>query len=139
MPLRCTICQCVVGPAAFLGRLGVCPFLPMAGDSDNAHGMLMQAFEGFTVFHNIPAAVQVKQDFSLKDWDEGTLDDMGCYTPQSDIYQIGVMLLKSRCLSADGLIFAQKLKSKTIDAFAAAEDPYLQTPIPMCEGGPHLQ
>ncbi|DBA84058.1 TPA: hypothetical protein ACH3X1_006539 [Trebouxia sp. C0004] len=81
---------------------------------------------------------QVKQDFSLQDWDEGTLDDMGCYTPQSDTYQIGVMLLKSRHLSTDGLIFAQKLKSKTIKAVDAAEDPYLQTPIPMPGGGTHI-
>ncbi|KAL3155434.1 hypothetical protein ABBQ38_010991 [Trebouxia sp. C0009 RCD-2024] len=81
---------------------------------------------------------QVKQDFSLKDWDEGTLDDMGCYTPQSDTYQIGVMLLKSRHLSADGLIFAQKLKSKTINAIDAAKDPYLQTRMPMGESGTHI-
>ena len=63
---------------------------------------------------------------------------MGCYTPQSDTYQIGVMLLKSRRLSTNGLIFARKLKSKTINAIDAAEDPYLQTPIPMCEGGTHI-
>ncbi|KAL0020556.1 hypothetical protein WJX77_002344 [Trebouxia sp. C0004] len=81
---------------------------------------------------------QVKQDFSLQDWDEGTLDDMGCYTPQSDTYQIGVMLLKSRHLSANGLVFAQKLKSKTIKAADAAEDPYLQTPIFMPGGGTHI-
>ncbi|DBB14580.1 TPA: hypothetical protein ACH3X3_004848 [Trebouxia sp. C0006] len=73
--------------------------------------------------------LRVELDFSLKDWDEGTLDDMGCYTPQSDIYQVGVMLLKSRRLSAAGMSFAQKLKSKTMDA---AEDPYLQTLAPMC-------
>ena len=60
---------------------------------------------------------------------------MGRYTPQSDTYQIGVMLLKSRHLSADGLKFAQKLKSKTVKAVDAAQDPYLQTPIAMCEGG----
>ena len=82
--------------------------------------------------------MQVKQDFSLKDWDEGTLDNMGRYTPQSDTYQIGVMLLKSRHLSSDGRKFAQKLKSKTIKAVDAEEDPYLQTPIPTCEGGTHI-
>ncbi|DBA67486.1 TPA: hypothetical protein ACH3X2_001766 [Trebouxia sp. C0005] len=81
---------------------------------------------------------QVKQNFSLKDWDEGTLDDMGCYTPQSDTYQFGVMLLKSRHLSADGFRFAQKLKAKTITAVDAAEDPYLKTPNLMCEGGNRL-
>ena len=91
----------------------------------------MQAAEELAVSH-ITLAVQVKQDFSLTDWDEGTLDDIGCYTPQSDIYQVGVMLLKSRRLSAAGLLFAQSLKSKTINAFDAAEDPYLQTPAPMC-------
>ncbi len=91
----------------------------------------MQAAEEFAVSHII-LAVQVMQDFFLKDWDEGTLDDMGCYTPQSDIYQVGVMLLKSPRLSAAGLSFAQKLKSKTINAIDAAEDPYLQTPTPMC-------
>ncbi|KAA6421387.1 MAG: hypothetical protein FRX49_08664 [Trebouxia sp. A1-2] len=80
----------------------------------------------------------VKQNFSLKDWDEGTLDDMGCYTPQSDTYQFGVMLLKSRHLSADGFRFAQKLKAKTITAVDAAEDPYLKTPNLMCEGGDRL-
>ncbi len=58
------------------------------------HGMLMHAAEEFAVSH-ITLAVQVKQGFSLKDWDEGTLDDMGCYTPQSDIPQVGMMLLKS--------------------------------------------
>lgn len=63
---------------------------------------------------------------------------MGCYTPQSDTYQIGVMLLKCRHLSADGIVFAQKLKSKTIRAVDAAEDPYLQTLIPMCEVGAHI-
>ena len=92
--------------------------------------MMMQAAEEFAVSH-ISLAVQVKQDFSLKDWDEGTLDDVGCYTPQSDIYQVGVMLLKWRWLSAAGLFFAQKLKSKTFNAIDAAEDPYLQTPAPM--------
>ena len=91
----------------------------------------MQAAEELAVSHII-LAVQVKQDFSLTDWDEGTLDDMGCYTPQSDIYQVGVMLLKSRRLSAAGLSFAQRLKSKTINAIDAAEDPYLQTLAPMC-------
>ena len=59
----------------------------------------MQAAEEFAVSH-ISLAVQVEQNFSLKDWDEDTLDDMGCYTPQSDIYQVGVMFLKSRWLSA---------------------------------------
>ena len=94
--------------------------------------MLMQAAEECAVSH-ISLAVQVEQDFSLKDWDEDTRDDMGtgCYTPQSDIYQVGVMLLKSRWLSAAGQSFAQKLKSKTINAIDAAEDPYLQTPTPM--------
>ena len=29
----------------------------MAGDDDDAHGMLMQAVEMFTVFHNILAPV----------------------------------------------------------------------------------
>ena len=104
----------------------------MTGDDENTTGILMQAVEEFTVFHNTLAAVQVKQDFSSKDWTEGTLDDMGYFTPQSDTYQIGVMLLKCRQLSADGLAFAQKLNSKTINAADAAEDPYLQTPIPMC-------
>lgn len=96
----------------------------------------MQAVEELTVFHNIVAAVQVKQEFSLKEWDEGTLDDMGCYTPQSDTYQIGVMLLKSQHLSADGLIFAQKLKSKTVKAVDAAEHPTYRHQFP-CLGMVH--
>lgn len=62
--------------------------------------------------------------FSLQDWDDGTLDDMGQYTPESDIYQIGVMLPKSLCLSADSRAFAYKLKSKSISAAEAAEDAY---------------
>lgn len=103
---------------------------------NNTHGMLMQAVEELTVFNNTLGVVQVKQDFYLKDWHEGTLDD--CYTPQSETYQIGVMLLKSRHLSAYGLTFAHELKSKTINAGDADKDPYLQKPIPMCGGGAHL-
>ncbi len=91
----------------------------------------MQVAEELAVSHTL-FDVQVKQDFFVIDWDEGTLDDMGCYTPQSDIYQVGVMLLRSRQLSAAGISFAQKLKSKTINAIDAAEDPYLQIPAPMC-------
>ena len=70
------------------------------------------------------AALQVPLDFSLQDWDEGTLDDKGQYTPESDIYQIGVMLLKSQCLSAASRAFAHKLKSKSIFAADAAQDSY---------------
>lgn len=40
------------------------------------------------------AAFQVPLNFSLTDWEAGTLDDMGQYTPENDTYQIGVMLLK---------------------------------------------
>ena len=127
MPLRYAICQCALGPTAFLGRSGVCTFLPLEGDYDKTS---WQAAEEIAVSH-ISLAVQVKQNFSLKDWDEGTLDDMGCCTSQSDIYQVGVMLLNCRRLSAASLSFAQKLKSKTINAIDAAEDPYLQTPAHM--------
>lgn len=70
------------------------------------------------------AALQVPLDFSLQDWDDGTLDDTGQYTPESDIYQIGVMLLKSLCLSAASRAFAYKLKSKSVSAAEAAEDSY---------------
>ncbi len=68
------------------------------------------------------AAVQVLLDFSLQDWDEGTLDDKGQYTPESDVSQIGVMLLKSQSLSAASMAFADKLRSKSISAADAAED-----------------
>ena len=60
------------------------------------------------------AAFQVPLDFSLQDWDEGTLDDEGRYTTESDTYQIGVMLLKFQYLSADSWEFAHKLKSKSL-------------------------
>lgn len=70
------------------------------------------------------AALQVPLDFSLQDWDDGTLDDRGQYTPESDVYQIGVMLLKSLCLSTASRAFAYKLKSKSISAAEAAKDPY---------------
>lgn len=61
--------------------------------------------------------IQVEQDFFLTDWDEGTLDNMDRYTPQShcDVCQVGVMLLKCRHLSAAGLSFVQKLKSKILN------------------------
>ena len=58
------------------------------------------------------AALQFPLDLNLQDWDDGTLDDTGQYTPESDIYQLGVMLLKSRGLSAASRAFAYKLKSK---------------------------
>jgi len=132
------VCHCDIrfanvlwDPQPFLADLEFAHFSPWKVILITHHGMLMQAAEEFAVSH-ITLAVQVKQDFSFKDWDEGTLDDMGRYTPQSDIYQVGVMLLKSRRLSAAGISFAQKLKSKTINAIDAAEDPYLQTPTPMC-------
>ncbi len=70
------------------------------------------------------AALQVPLVFSLQDWDEGTLDDKGQYTPESDVYQIGVMLLKSQCLSAANMAFADKLMSKSISAADAAQDSY---------------
>ncbi len=70
------------------------------------------------------AAVQVLLDFSLQDWDEGTLDDKGQYTPESDVYQIGVMLLNSQSLSAASMAFADKLRSKSISAADAADDTY---------------
>ena len=122
MPLQYTICQCALGFAAFLGRSGICSFVPLEGDCDNTHAMMMQAAEELPVSHII-LAVQVEQSLVLKDWDEGTLDDMGCYTSQGNIYQVRVMLLKLRWLSAAGLSFAQKLKSKTVSAIDAAEDP----------------
>ena len=71
------------------------------------------------------AVVQVPPNFSLKDWDKGTLDDTGQYTPESDTYQIGVMLLKFEGLSATSRAFALNLKSKSLSAAAAAENPYL--------------
>ena len=53
-------------------------------------------------------------------------------TPWSDRYQIVVVLLEFHCLSAVGLVFAEKLNFKTVIAADAAEDPYLQTAISMC-------
>ena len=70
------------------------------------------------------AALQVPLDFHLQDWDDGTLDDTGQYTPESDIYQFGGMLLKSLGLSAARSAFAYKLESKSISAAEAAEDSY---------------
>ena len=70
------------------------------------------------------AALQVPLVFSLQDWDEGTLGDKGQYTPESDVCQIGVMLLKSQCLSAANMAFADKLMSKSISAADAAQDSY---------------
>ena len=70
------------------------------------------------------AALQVLLDFSLQHWDEGTLDDMGQCTPERDIYQIGVVLLKSLYLSAASRAFAHKLKSKSVSAAEVAEDSY---------------
>ena len=92
-----------MGSRAFLGRSGVCTFLPLARDDDhdNTPSILMQAAKEFAVSY---------------------------YTPQSDVYQVGVVLLKCRHLSAAGLSFAQKLKSKPINA---VDDPYLQRPTPM--------
>ena len=66
-----------VGSGAFLGRSGVCTFLALAGD--NTHDMMLQAEEELAAFHITLAAVQVKQAFS--DWNEGTLDNISCYTP----------------------------------------------------------
>jgi len=132
------VCHCDIrfanvlwDPQPFLADLEFAHFSPWKVILITHYGMSMQAVRQFAVSH-ISLAVQVKQDFSFKDWDEDTLDDMGCYTPQSDIYQVGVMLLKCRQLSAAGLSFAQKLKSKTINAIDAAEDPYLQIPASMC-------
>ena len=68
------------------------------------------------------AALQVPLDFSLQDWDEGTLDEKRQYTPESDVYQIGVMLLKFLEVSAASRAFADKLKSKSISAADVAED-----------------
>ncbi|KAA6426275.1 MAG: hypothetical protein FRX49_03387, partial [Trebouxia sp. A1-2] len=62
--------------------------------------------------------------FSLQDWDEGTLDEQGQFTPESDVYQIRVMLLKFQEVSAASRAFADKLKSKSISAVDAAEDTY---------------
>lgn len=70
------------------------------------------------------AALQVPLDFSLQDWDEGTLDDKGQYTPETDIYQIGVMFLKFQCLSAASKAFAHMLKSKSTSAADAASASY---------------
>ena len=72
----------------FLADLEFAHFSPWKVILITHHGMLMQAAEEFAASH-ISLAVQVKQDFSLKDWNEDTLDEMGCYTPQSDIYQVG--------------------------------------------------
>ena len=41
------------------------------------------------------AALQVSLHLYLQHWDDGTLDDTGQDTPESDIYQIGGMLLYS--------------------------------------------
>lgn len=70
------------------------------------------------------AALQVPPEFALQDWEDGTLDDMGQYTPKSDVYQIGVMSLKFLCLSAASRAFAYKLKSKSVSAAEAAEDAF---------------
>ena len=68
LPLRSAISQCAVGPAAFLGRSGVWTFLPLEGEYDNTHGMSMQAAEEFISSHTPLAALQVKHDFSFRDW-----------------------------------------------------------------------
>ncbi|KAA6419297.1 MAG: hypothetical protein FRX49_10696 [Trebouxia sp. A1-2] len=68
--------------------------------------------------------LRVPQDLSLQDWDEGTLDDKRQYTSESDVYQIGVMLLKFLEVSAASRAFADKLKSMSVSAADAAEDTY---------------
>lgn len=113
-----------MGPKAFLGRSGVCTFLALAGDDGYVHCLLLQAVDSNLLLQYTLAVVQVQQGFSFTDWDEGTLDEAGCYTPQSDTYQIGVMLLKCQHLSPAGLSFACKLKSKAVSAADAAKDPY---------------
>ncbi|DBB03662.1 TPA: hypothetical protein ACH3X3_010989 [Trebouxia sp. C0006] len=67
---------------------------------------------------------QVLLDVPLQDWDEGTLNEKGQYTPESDVYQIGVMLLKFQELSTASRAFADKPKSKSLSAADAAEDTY---------------
>lgn len=67
------------------------------------------------------AALQVLLDVPLQGWDEGSLNEKGQYTPESDVYQIGVMLLKFQELSMASRAFADKLKSKSL---SAAEDTY---------------
>ncbi|DBA95594.1 TPA: hypothetical protein ACH3X3_013443 [Trebouxia sp. C0006] len=68
---------------------------------------------------------QVSSGLIFTDWDEGTLDHANCYTTESDIYQIGVMLLKLPSLSPAGVAFGHKLKTKTVTAAEAAQDTYL--------------
>ena len=69
--------------------------------------------------------LQVSSGLIFTDWDEGTLDHASCYTTESDIYQIGVMLLKLPSLSPAGVAFGHKLKTKTVTAAEAAQDKYL--------------
>ncbi len=74
------------------------------------------------------AVVQVTHGFTFTDWEEGTLNDTNCYTVLSDTCQVGVILMNFHSLSPVGTAFAQKLKSKTINAADAAQDAYLQAP-----------
>ena len=122
MPLRCTPSKCAMGSPTLSGRSGAGTFFSLAG---NHLYLLICQFKSVkrTSWRTV-AALQVPLEFSLQDWDEGTLDEKRQYTPESDVYQIGVMLLKFLQVSAASRAFADKLKSKTISAADAAEDTF---------------
>ena len=123
------ICHCDVrlanvlwDPQPFLADLELAHFSPLAG---NHLSLLICQFKSVecTTWRTV-VAFQVPQDLSLQDWDEGTLDDKRQYTSESDVYQIGVMLLKFLEVSAASRAFADKLKSMSVSAADAAEDTY---------------
>ena len=55
----------------------------------------------------------------LRGWDEGTLDDNGQYTTQSDLYELGKMLEEFHNLSNEGRDLATQLKRKCMTATQA--------------------
>jgi hypothetical protein len=57
------------------------------------------------------------------------LVNLARYTKESDIYQIGVMLMKVDGLSEEGRAAAQKLKEKSLSAEEALSLPYFQQPL----------
>ena len=127
MPLP--ICHCDVrlanvlwDPQPLSGRSGAGTFFSLAGNHFYLLSCQFRSVTG-TIWRTV-AALQVPLNFSLQDWDEGTLDEKRQYTPESDVYQIGVMLLKFREVSAASRAFADKLKSKSISAADAAEDTF---------------
>ena len=122
MPLRCTARKCARGSPTLSDRCGAGTLFSLAG---NHLSLLICQFKSVErAGWRTVAALQVLLDVPLQDWDEGTLNEKGQYTPESDVYQIGVMLLKFQELSTASRAFADKLKSKSLSAADAAEDTY---------------